>query len=140
MVSLENRKTEAAAIESITKKTLPLLEQLRDHIDDQARVNRLIAEIDVLRNQINEHGRTYALVMQMTQATELQRFQADRKISAKRLRGVELQRQQVNRDIDNVRGVMHAAQDFQKLMDEVIEQLNQNSDKKGSVPLLSASS
>jgi hypothetical protein len=124
VASLEIRKIEAATIESITRQTLPLLQQLRDQIEDQTRVNRLIAEIDVLRNQMNEHGRTYALVMQMTQATELQRFRADRKIAAKRLRGVELQREQVTRDIDNVRGVMQAAQDFQKLMDEVIEELN----------------
>jgi hypothetical protein len=123
VASLENRKQEASEIESITRKTLPLLQELRDQIEDQPRVNRLIAEIDVLRNQMNEHGRTYDLVMQMTQATELQRFQADRKISAKKLRGVELQKQQVTRDIDNVRGVMQAAQDFQGLMDEVIDQL-----------------
>ena len=124
IVSLENRKTEAAAIESISRQTLPMLEQLRDHMEDQARVNRLIADIDVLRNKMNVHGRTYGMVMQMTQATELQRFQADRKIAAKRLRGVDLQRQQITRDLDNVRGVMQAAQDFQTLMDEVIEELD----------------
>ena len=121
--SLENRKTEAATIESISRKTLPLLEELRDHVDEQAHVNRLIAGIDVLRNQMNELGQTYDMVMQMSQATDLKRYQADRKIAAKRLRGVELQRQQVTRDIDNVRGVMQAAQDFQALMDEVIAQL-----------------
>jgi hypothetical protein len=121
--SLENRKTEAATIESISRKTLPLLEELRDHVDEQSHVNRLIAEIDVLRNQMNEQGQTYDMVMQMSQATDLKRYQADRKIAARRLRGVDLQRQQVTRDIDNVRGVMQAAQDFQTLMDEVIAQL-----------------
>jgi hypothetical protein len=124
--SLENRKNEAARIESIGRETLPLLQELRDHVDQQSRVNSLIARLDVLRTQMNEQGQTYDLVMQMSQATDLQRFQTDRKIAAKRLRGVELQRQQVTRDIENVRGVMQAAQDFQALMQEVIEQLQRS--------------
>jgi hypothetical protein len=121
---LESRRDEAATIESISRQTLPLLESLRDHVQDRARVNRLIAEIDVLRDRMNEQGRTYDLIMQMTQKTELDRFAADRKIKAKRLRGAELQSQQVGRDIENVRGVMQAAQDFQVLMDEVIFSLS----------------
>jgi hypothetical protein len=132
IASLRNRKTEAAAMESISRKTLPLLEALRTHIEDQNRVNRLIAEIDQLRNQMNEHGRSYDLMMQMAQNTEMQRFHADRKIAAARLRGVELQRHQVTRDIDNVRGVMQASQDFQVLMDEVIAQLERQT-PKGSI-------
>jgi hypothetical protein len=123
IASLRNRKAEAAAMESISRKTLPLLEELREHAEDQSRVNRLIAQIDLLRNQMNEHGRSYDLMMQMAQNTEMQRFHADRKIASARLRGVELQRHQVTRDIDNVRGVMQASQDFQALMDEVIAQL-----------------
>ena len=69
---------------------------------------------------MNELGRTYDLVTQLTQATELQRFKADRTISAARLDGIELQRRQVARDIENVRGVLHAAEDFMELMDDVI--------------------
>jgi hypothetical protein len=124
--SLQNRRAEAAAIESIGRKTLPLLEALRDNIEDQNRVNRLIAEIDLLRNQMNEHGRSYDLLMQMAQNTELQRFHADRRIAAARLRGVELQKHQVNRDIDNVRGVIQASEDFQALMNDIIAQLQQS--------------
>jgi hypothetical protein len=123
IASLHNRKTEARTIESISRKTMPLLEQLRDQLEDQSRVNRLIADIDVLRNQMNELGPTYDLVMQMSQATELQRYRADRKIAAQKLRGVDLQREQVKRDIENVRSVTQAAQDFQDLMDESIDHL-----------------
>jgi hypothetical protein len=127
--SLQNRKNEAGEIESISRQTLPLLEQIRDQIEDQQAVTRLIGRIDLLRNQMNTLGRTYDLLMQMTQGTELQRFRADRNISAARLNGVERQRRQVNRDIDNVRAVMRAAEDFQDLMDEVIERLKEKAMK-----------
>ncbi len=123
IASLKIRKSEALAMADISRKTLRLLEHLRDNIENQTQVNRLIAEIDLLRNAMNEHGRSYDLVMQMAQNTEMQRFHADRKIAAARLRGVELQRHQVTRDINNVRGVMQASHDFQALMDEVIAEL-----------------
>ena len=120
LASLANRRDEAAQIESICGRTLPLLEQLRDHVDDQRRVNRLIGEIDTLRAEMNTVGRTYDLVTAMTQQTEVERFRADRRIAADRPSGVERQRQQVGRDIENVRGVRAAAADFIALMDEVI--------------------
>jgi len=47
--SLENRRHEATQIEQIAGRTLPLLEEIRDHLDDQRRVNKGIARIDVLR-------------------------------------------------------------------------------------------
>ena len=121
--SLENRRGEAKKIERISNQTLPLLEEICDHIDDQPRVNRAIARIDELRREMNALGRTYDLVTQLTQTTELARFQADRKIAAAKLDGIERQRGQVKRDIDNVRGVAAAAKEFQALMDEVIDRM-----------------
>ncbi len=131
--ALENRKREAAEIESVSRETLPLLEEIRDHLEDKPRVNRLIARIDLLRNKMNALGQTYDLLMQMTQGTELERFNADRKISAARLTGVDRQRKQVIRDIDNVRAVQQAARDFQVLMDEVIDRLSVQTPKSTAI-------
>ena len=120
VAALKLRRQEAGRIEDISRKTLPLLEEVRDHIDDQARVNRAIGEIDGLRSKMNDLGATYDLITELTQSSQLQRFQADRKISAAKLGGIERQRRQVARDVENVRGVMQAAAEFQRLMDEVI--------------------
>jgi hypothetical protein len=70
-------------------------------------------------------GACYGLVMQLTQKSELQRFHADQKISASKIDGTERQRRQVQRDIDNVRNVVEAAAEFQKLMDDAIARLEQ---------------
>jgi len=116
---------EAEQIQQVSRDTLPLLEEIRDHVADQARVNRAIARIDALRARMNELGATYDLVTQLTQSTELKRFQADRKLSGtKQMDANDRQRQQVARDIDNVRGVMDAAADFRRLMDDVIAELS----------------
>jgi hypothetical protein len=124
VASLQSRREEARQIEMISQDTLPLLEEIRDHLDDQPRVNQAIAKIDSLRARMDTFGATYDLVTQLTQQTELQRFQRDRQIHAdKKLTGLALQRKQIDRDIENVRAVESAAKDFQKLMDDVIQKL-----------------
>ena len=121
--SLRRRRREAEQIERIGRDTLPLLEEVREHLDDQARVNRLIARIDALRARMNQLNDCYELVTQLTQHTELLRFQNDRKIAASRVSGLERQKRQLARDIVNVGGVIEAARQFQSLVDEVIATL-----------------
>jgi hypothetical protein len=129
---LRLRRGEAAEIGRISRDTLPLLQEIHDHIDDQQRVNRAIGGIDGLRARMNDLGRTYDLVTQLTQPTELSRFQADRRIAASRVMGTERQRRQVERDIENVRGVLAAAEHFQRLMDEVIDRLSAGERRTGN--------
>jgi hypothetical protein len=121
---LANRIEEARQIEQIGRETMPLLEEIHDHLDDQARVNRTISKIDVLRAKMNELHAAYQVITALTQNTELKRFHADRKISAAKIDGTEKQRRQVQRDIDNVQGVIDAAVEFQKLMRACIAQID----------------
>ncbi len=128
VASLQARREEARQIELISQDTLPLLEEIREHVDDQTRVNRSIAQIDTLRARIDMFGATYDLVTQLTQRTELKRFQRDRQIMAAKLTGLDLQRKQIDRDLDNVKAVTEAAREFQGLMDEAIQKLKSFTD------------
>lgn len=121
--SLRRRRDESDEIERISRDTLPLLREVRDHLTDQARVNRTIAGIDALRERMHRLGACYNLVIQMTQKTELRRFKADRHIAAAKVGGVERQRRQVNRDMDNVESVLDAAGEFRNLLDSAIDSL-----------------
>ncbi|HEY8666503.1 MAG TPA: 6-hydroxymethylpterin diphosphokinase MptE-like protein [Tepidisphaeraceae bacterium] len=123
VASLQFRKSEAGQIEQISRDTLPLLREIREHIVDQPRVNRAIARIDTLRARMNDLGPCYDLITQLTQLSELNRFRSDRRILAAKVSGIELQRRQVDRDIENVRALADAAGEFQKLMGEVIQQV-----------------
>lgn len=117
--SLRIRREEAQSIARIGQETLPLLEEVRDHLDDQGRVNRVIARIDGLRARLRELDPCYQLITELTQYTQVLRFRSDRQIAAAKLAGVERQRRQVERDIVNVRGIVDAAGIFVKLMDDV---------------------
>jgi hypothetical protein len=127
---LKRRKDEAGRIERISRETLPLLEEVRDHVQDQKRVNRAIARIDALRAEMNEFGSAYDLVAQLTQRSQLDRFEADRRIAGSKVDGVQRQRRQVARDVANVRSMMEAAGRFQQLMDEVIGELERVEDTR----------
>jgi len=125
IASIERRRAEADQVGDIARKTLPLLEEIRDHTDNQQRVNRAIAQIDRLRAKMNELGHCYELISQLMQNTELERFQRDRKIEAEKVEGIERQRRQVQRDVENVRGVIEASSQFVKLMEDVLARLSQ---------------
>jgi len=122
--SLMRRRQEAEQIGRISRSTLPLLEEIRDYLDDQNRVNRLIARIDPLRAQMDEYGRTYDLVTQLTQKTELDRLERDLQVAASGVSGMEKQRLQVERDVINVRAMIDAAAMFEDLMDRTIQKLS----------------
>lgn len=121
---LRSRREEAAEIEQIARDTMPLLQKIRDHIDDQPCVNRAIASIDKLRARMNELGSCYDLVTHLTQQTEMERFRSDRKIAAARISASERQRLQVERDIQNVQAMCDAARDFRSMITQVLESLS----------------
>lgn len=127
--SLRKRRAEAKQIQDISRDTLPLLREVREHLDDQPRVNRAIGKIDALRAKMNALGHCYDLIMQVTQMTEIRRFQADLSISASKLSGIELQRKQVARDIDNCAAVRDAAGEFEAMIESLIGELKQQADK-----------
>ena len=120
---LERRVIEGAEIERIAADTLPLLEEIRMDVADQARVNQIIARIDALRAAMNAVGATYDLMTQLTQASQMKRFEADRRLSAEKLDALERQRRQGDRDIANVTSMRQAARDFQQLLSETIQSL-----------------
>lgn len=122
---LSRRRREAGEIGQISRETLPRLEEIRDHIADQARVNRAIARIDQLRRQLDGLANCYELVTQLTQQSELQRFKTDRAIAAAagQIDPTERQRRQVMRDIENVSAVGAAAADLVTLMDEAMDRV-----------------
>jgi hypothetical protein len=129
---LKKRKREAEEIGLIGRETLALLREVRGCVEDQGRVNRLIARIDSLRARMMELNDCYELVTQLSQDTEYARFQHDRKLAASRAEGMEKQRRQLGRDIANVEGVVKASEAFIALMEETIAGLEREMDRRAA--------
>jgi GH25 family lysozyme M1 (1,4-beta-N-acetylmuramidase) len=75
-------------------------------------------------------GRTYEQVMQFSQQSELKRFERDRRLAAARLEGIDRQKWQLDRDIENVKAVSAAARAFVETMTEVADDLAKQAARK----------
>lgn len=116
--ALDRRAEEAMRMREIAGTVLPLLEEIRDNIDDQAQVNRAIARIDPLRGEMNRCGKSYDLVMYLAQKSEFDRFKKDMAIQGRELDPKDRQFRQVQRDIDNARAILDASDAFIALMED----------------------
>lgn len=121
--SLRQRHIEAERIKEVGRQTLPILREIGESLADQPRVNRLIAHVDALRARMTEFNDCYELITNLTQQTEMKRFESDRRLAASRVEGTERQRRQIARDIANVEGIIAAAEEFQGLVDRAINGL-----------------
>lgn len=127
--SLETRKSDAREIGEIANQTLPLLEEVKANLNDAMKVNRLISSIDRLRGKMMQHNDAYELATQLTQTTELSRYQRDFAIAASKAQGVERQKKQLERDIENVKAIIAASAQFITLIDVVIADLSAKTGK-----------
>lgn len=79
---------------------------------------------------MDDFGRTYDQVMQFSQQSELRRFERDRLLAAVRLEGMDRQKWQVERDIENVRAVIAAAEAFCLAMAETAQELERQRERR----------
>ncbi len=80
-----------------------LLEQMREHHDDQQRVNRLIDRVMAIRAKVQASAEAFRLIERLNQTGAFNRLRADRAINlATDLSPMEAQKRQIDRDIVNV--------------------------------------
>lgn len=130
-VAVRRRADEAREIARVSAQTAELLREVRAHLHDQSVVNRLIARIDAQRGRVQALSRCFDLVTQLTQRSELERLRRDRAIEAQGASGVDRQRRQVERDLDNVEAIRRAAIEFASLMEGVAPSLGRGDAARG---------
>ncbi|HEV8377585.1 MAG TPA: 6-hydroxymethylpterin diphosphokinase MptE-like protein [Tepidisphaeraceae bacterium] len=123
--ALKQRVEESENIKKIACETLPLLEEVGTCLDDQQRVNQLIARIDSLRAKMLQLNDCYELITALSQQSELERFRNDRQLAASRATGLDRQKGQLKRDIANVKSLLEATGAFQALITATIQRLKE---------------
>lgn len=105
----------------LSRRAHGLMEQMREHADDQPRVNRLIEEVYALRDEVKAIKPAWDLVQTINQRGTFRRAKADRAIHLHEgTDALERQRAQISRDAENVRGLADAADTLGELMDAAI--------------------
>ncbi len=97
-------------LQQSAKETAVTLAQMLEHLDDDARMARLFPAIDRYRNEVDKRKHALDILEHLNQLGAFKRQKADRRI---RMLGSvprkELQRAQIERDIDNVTWIGDAA-------------------------------
>jgi hypothetical protein len=101
--------------------TASKLAEMREHHADQQRVNRLIGQVERIRDEVTALQPAFRLVDRMNQVGVLNRFRDDRGIELDpRLSPMERQRRQIERDIRNVTWLGDAADQLGRMLDDAV--------------------
>lgn len=121
---LRQVRRDAGRVALLSREAAGHLRVMLEHQADQARVNRLIARVERLRDEVESLEPAYGLVHFLNQTGALKRFKADRAIDlAGDLGPMERQRRQIERDIVNVEWLAEAAEAVGGLLDDAVRAL-----------------
>jgi len=102
-----------------SNRTIELLRKLPDLAADRDRTNRIIAQIDAIRDEVQGLDPAFGVVMRLNQTGAFKRFKADRLIRlAQNLAPEEVHRRRIDRDITNVEWIRDMAEVLGDLLDE----------------------
>ncbi len=96
--ALARRRDEVGGFRKLCEETRDVLQRLEGLVSDAPAFNQLIVRVDELRTEVRSHDEVFALVCEVTQLAELQKFWADRRLVAEGLEGREKSVRQLARD------------------------------------------
>lgn len=114
---LANLEHDVARVGEICRETRALLEEMLAHHEDQARVNRLIAQVETRSRQVRTLSPAYELVQHLNQTGQLKRFKADRTLHLDgAATALARQRAQIERDVVNMDWLRDSAEQLGGLL------------------------
>ncbi len=106
-------------VATLSRQAGGLLTQMLEHHADQPRVNRLIAQVEQVRDRVSAGQPAFRLVEWLNQTGVFNRYRADRRINlSDDLPPLEKQRAQIERDITNVNWLADAADALGDMLDD----------------------
>jgi hypothetical protein len=121
---LQARMDEIDSMIGTCERMLEVLRELTGLVGTPARFNQRIGDVDALRVKLRSHDRAYRLVSSVTQHAELQRFTADRRLSAADVDAKARAGRQLERDIRFVEAMVEGAGALKDILGKAIERLD----------------
>ncbi len=115
---IESIRKDVVRLAKLSRDSDRLLEQMIDHVDDPAAVNRLIRKTHKLRDEAMSMTTAFALVQRLNQMGAFKRVRADREITlTDDLSPQETQRRRIERDRVNVKWIAESSDSLVRLID-----------------------
>jgi len=122
---LETRYTDLSQVRRIAGQMRDLLPRLEELVHRPREFNRLVARVDELRTAMHRHDDLYRLVVDVSTAAELQRYQADRQLGTVQRETPESARRRLRRDREFVQAFCDGCDYLLKIMDEALARLRE---------------
>lgn len=121
---LRDVRQQVWSVGSLSRQSADLLREMKTCPSDNARVNRLIAEVYARRDKVHAAGDGYSLVQFLNQTGSFNRFRADRSIELdENLSPKDRQARQIDRDITNVTWLADAADELGGMLDDAVREI-----------------
>lgn len=119
--ALENRLTEIEEFKSLCSRTIELLNQLQQVVDQPQKFNKLIVEVDEVRSLVNAHRIIMRMVCAVSAVADLRRFRHDRQTRAAGSQGKERALRQLKRDIEFISSLTEGCDQLTEILKEGLE-------------------
>lgn len=121
--ALEARRAAALGMKETCAATIPILKEMIEHQEDEARMNRLFVEVDRLRGKVGEDPATFEMVTFLNTIGELRRYQADLLVKSSKKDPMERQKRQLQRDVEYVGDLQVGAERLLEVIEEALGRL-----------------
>ena len=126
--AVKARRASAQEMMDTCAQTIPLLEEMKKHREDETRMNKLFIEIDRIRSKVGNDPQTFEMVCHLNTIGELRRFQHDLSVKSAGKDNHERQRRQLTRDVDYVKNLRIGAERLLEILNEAIIRLEKQID------------
>ncbi len=118
---LRQRLAEFDEVTRVCTELLTILNELKGITDRPDEFNRKLVRVDELRTQVHRASRPYELVNMATQAVELRRYSADRRLGLAELKdSAERAKRQLDRDIEFITGVKEGTEEVRGMVEDAL--------------------
>ncbi len=118
---LRNRLFEVNEIRRLSRQTIPLLRQMKEHQRDYHKAKRIFRDIERCRKDVDKYHSTFALVNELNTIGAFRRARADRAIAHSGTESFARQAAQIDRDIDNLDWLLQACDEATATLKEGLE-------------------
>ena len=126
---LRQRRAEVSELRRLSRETIPLLRLMISHQHDQKRLDKDFERLAPIQRRVNELSHAFTLVNNLNTVGAFKRARTDRAIDNAGLSGIERQRRQLERDVENVDWLVQACDE---LLDIIRDALRRVEDARGA--------
>jgi hypothetical protein len=118
---LERRLAEVEELRALSQKTVPLLQSMKKHQRNYDKACEIHDRIEKNKKKVDALQDTFTLVNELNTIGAFKRARADRAIQHEDMDPMEVQRRQIDRDVENLEWLIQACDEGQQIFRDALQ-------------------